>query len=79
MRVGAEPGRGSMGELRESCGKTASWKEDFGARSEIRPPLQAEVRNRGLEWVTKSGVSIQYLGLRVAPSASRVNPFAMFF
>ncbi len=42
-------------------------------RRRIGLKLWTEVRNRGFEKATKSGFSLRYLGLRVAPKEPGVN------
>ena len=49
------------------------------ARGEGEPKLKAEERVRGFEKATKSGVSLRYLGLRVALPEPGLNAGRMVF
>jgi len=55
------------------CELAAECAGNWRTLSRAEPKLWAERRNRGLEKATKSGVSLLYLGLRVAPLEPRVN------
>jgi hypothetical protein len=56
------------------CGQAGDGKGEWRTLKTAGPKRWAEVRNRGLEKATKSGVSFRYLGLRVAPTEAGVNP-----
>jgi hypothetical protein len=53
--------------------------EELGPQRMTEPKRWAEERKRGMAKATKSGVSLQYLGLRVAPEEGGVNPWGEDF
>ena len=64
---------------RTNCGQAADCEGNRRALDTAEPKLWAEERNRGIEKATKSGVSLRYLGLRVAPLESGVNALRKVF
>ena len=65
--------KGRDATLSVGCGQAADCEVNRRTLNWAEPWLWAEERVRGFEKATKSGVSLRYLGLRVAPSESGVN------
>ena len=61
------------------CGREADCELNRRALNRAEPGLWAEGRDRGFEKATKSGVSLRYLGLRVALPEPGVNAGRMVF